>query len=348
MRRVIEENERAKRSYVFYLEQAKGLDQKSTDKVLAAILKFEQSTNFKPFKRFHIEQASKFKSDLAKARGRTGKPLSHSTVDATLALVRGFFHWLAGQSGYKSRITYSDTEYFRNNRKDARVAHAKRDKEFPTVKAANHAFQAMPDGTEFEKRDKALFAFFMLTGARVGAVASLRLKHIDLFNGRVFQDGRDVNTKFAKTIDTTFYPVDPVYLDCFTSWVTYLREVKLFGPQDALFPKPNMGLAQGGGFAVLGLSRDPYTNGSKLNAIVRNAFASVQLPEYTPHSFRATLAMLGDEVCTNMEQLKAWSMNMGHESLMTTVSSYMPVSRQRQAEIIRGMRNTHDSGTRAH
>jgi integrase len=278
MRKVIEENERVKRAYVFYLEQAEGLDQKSTDKVLAAILKFEKSTKFKPFKRFHIEQASKLKSDLAKAKGQTGKPLSHATVDATLALVRRFFLWLAGQSGYKSRIAYSDTDYFKNNRKDARVAHARRDKEFPTVEAAFHAFQAMPDRSEFEKRDKALFAFFMLTGARVGAVASLRHKHIDLFNGKVYQDARDVNTKFSKTIDTTFYPVDPAYLECFTAWVDYLRTAKLFGPQDALFPKPEMGLAKGGGFAVLGLSRDHYSNGGKLNQIICASLNDPELP----------------------------------------------------------------------
>ncbi|WP_299919707.1 site-specific integrase [uncultured Roseobacter sp.] len=337
MRKTVEANERAKRAYVHYLEQAKGLDEKSTDKVLSALLKFEQSTGFKPFKRFHIEQPAKFKTDLAKAKGRTGNPLSGSTIDATLALVRGFFEWLAGQQGYKSKITYSDTAYFKNSLKAARAAHAKRDKEYPSVEAAYHAFQAMPDGSDFEKRDKALFAFFMLTGARVGAVASLRLKHIDLFHGKVLQDGRDVNTKFSKTIDTTFYPVDPAYLACFTAWVEYLRHEKLFGDQDALFPKPERGFSKGGGFVNLGLSRDPYSNGSKLNAIIRNAFAMVQLPEYTPHSFRTTLAMLGKEMCNDMEQFKAWSMNMGHESMAVTVGSYMPVSRQRQAELIKGM-----------
>lgn len=92
MRKVIEENERMKRNYVFYLEEADGLDDKSTDKVLAAILKFEQSTGFKPFKRFHIEQAAKFKTDLSQAKNQRGQPLSHSTVDATLTLVRKFFH----------------------------------------------------------------------------------------------------------------------------------------------------------------------------------------------------------------------------------------------------------------
>ena len=117
----------------------------------------------------------------------------------------------------------------------------------------------------------------------------MRLKHIDLFNSKVFQDARDVNTKFSKTIDTTFYPVDPAYLECFTAWVDYLRTVKLFGQQDALFPKPEMGSAKGGGFKKMGLSRDHYSNRGKLNQIIRNAFASVQLPEYNPRRKHSAL-----------------------------------------------------------
>jgi integrase/recombinase XerD len=59
-----------------------------------------------------------------------------------------------------------------------------------------------------QRRDKALFAFLMLTGARDGAIASFRLKHIDLVQACVHQDARDVKTKFAKTFTTTFFPVD--------------------------------------------------------------------------------------------------------------------------------------------
>jgi integrase len=229
--------------------------------------------------------------------------------------------------------------YFRNSLKKARIAHTRREKAYPSMEAAFHAFQAMPGRTELERRDKAIFAFFMLTGARVGAVASLRLKHIDLFHGRVFQDGRDVKTKFAKSVDTTFFPVDSAYLECFTAWVEYLRTEKLFCPQDALFPKQKTGYVKGKGFAVLDLSRDTYSNGGPLNKIIRNAFAMVQMPEYTPHGFRKTLAMYGVEVCEgNMEKLKAWSMNLAHENMMTTVTSYMPVSRDRRAELIAGMK----------
>ena len=56
---------------------------------------------------------------------------------------------------------------------------------------------------------------------------------------------------------------------------------------------------------------------------------------FTPHSFRKSLAMLGDAKCQSLEARKAWSQNLGHENLATTVNAYMPVSRERQAEIIR-------------
>lgn len=337
MRKIVEENERMKRKYVYYLEQADGLDEKSTDKVLAAILKFEESTDFKPFKRFQIDQAARFKTSLSQAKNRRRQPLSHSTIDATLTLVRKFFHWLAGQTGYKKALTYSDTHYFNNNRKSARIAHTANEKECPSPEAAFHAFQAMPSATEFEKRDKALFAFFMLTGARVGAVASLRIKHIDLFNGRVFQDPRDVNTKAAKQIDTTFFPVDPAYLECFTEWMDFLRVEKFFGLSDAVFPKAEMGLAKTGGFARIGLSRDPFATSTTLNKIIRNAFAMVQLPQYPPHAFRTTLIKMANDRCTTVEEFKAWGMNIGHENMSVTMGSYLPIPKHRKEELIRGL-----------
>ena len=51
----------------------------------------------------------------------------------------------------------------------------------------------------------------------------------------------------------------------FCAWVAYLREVKLFGPEDALFPKAQVGVVEGKGFANMGLARDGFANGAKLN-----------------------------------------------------------------------------------
>src|SRR4051794_33260343 len=100
----------------------------------------------------------------------------------------------------------------------------------------------MPEDDEVARRDEAMFALFMLTGARDGAAASLRLKHVFLEKGRVFQDGREVRTKNAKTIESWFFPVDTMYRTAFEDWVRYLREERLFGPTDALFPKLQMGV----------------------------------------------------------------------------------------------------------
>lgn len=260
-----------------------------------------------------------------------------STIDATLRLVKGFFHWLVSRAGFKRVLTYADVEYFNNTRKAGRVAHTQRAIPYPSMQQAAHAFQAMPFETEFQKRDKALFAFFILTGARDGAVASLKLKHVNVDLGHVFQDAREVKTKAAKTIHCQFFPVGAAYRNCFCAYVTYLREVKLFGPEDALFPKALMGVVEGQGFANLGLAREPFANAAKLNTIIKGAFAAVQMPEYTPHAFRKTLTHYGNEVCKNPEQFKAWSMNLGHESVATTINSYLPVTTERQMELIRSM-----------
>ena len=338
MPKTIPENERQKHRYLEYLKQAKGRDEKTLDKVAAALSQFEAAVGWKDLSRFHREWGERLKKHLEKARNqRTGKPLSISTVDATLAYVKGFILWLADQPGYKSRVRYSDAEYFNNTLKSARAAHARRTIPYPSMEQCFHAFQAMPEGDKFEKRDKALFAFLMLIGGRIGAVATLRLKHINLFDGHVFQDAREVATKNAKDIDSWFLPVDPAYLECFERWVNYLREVELFGDTDPLFPKPKIGV-QDAKFTNLGFQREFYAGTGKLNAIIRTAFSAVQMPEYTPHSLRKTLARYGDQTCQTREQFKAWSMNMGHENEATTVSAYIPVTRERQGELIKALR----------
>lgn len=336
-RKCNEENERIKRGYLTYLREAKRADLTTVTKAADAVLRFERDTGFKSFKAFRLKQAIDFKQRLqAERNARTGETLSKATVDGVLRAVKAFFLWLAGQPGYKSRLSYSDAEYFNLNAKDVRIAHAEREVPFPTMDQCRHAFSLMPEATDIERRNKALFAFLMLTGARDGAIASLRLKRIDLADFCVHQDARDVRTKFAKTFTTSFFPVDPAYLSCFVAWVTYLRQDLLFGHEDALFPKPRMGLVDGK-FAVVGLSRDTYASAEKLRDVIKAAFVASGLSPYGPHSFRKTLGLHGNSLCRTPEQFKAWSLNLGHESISTTLRAYCPVSPTRQAELIRGL-----------
>ena len=90
-------NERMKRHYFAYLREAKGHSEQTVDAAAKAIARYEAYTGYKDFKLFHIEQARAFKRDLASQRGQSGEPLSKATLYATLATLKHFFVWLAGQ-----------------------------------------------------------------------------------------------------------------------------------------------------------------------------------------------------------------------------------------------------------
>lgn len=194
----------------------------------------------------------------------------------------------------------------------------------------------MATQTEVQRRDKAIFALVMITGARGSAVASLRLKHVNLVDGFVYQDGREVDTKASKTIMTFFFPMHPDYLAYFTEWMSYLRDEKFFGAEDALFPKPEQRTVDGK-FAYDNLSRNPYANSAHVNAVFRSAFAQVQLHPYTPHSIRKTLVQKMSDRNLPLDIQKAWSQNLGHEKFITTVSSYLFVSCRQQGKLIRAL-----------
>jgi len=46
---------------------------------------------------------------------------------------------------------------------------------------------------------------------------------VDLAAGSVFQDAREVNTKFSKSFTTYFFPVGSEVRQIFDAWINYLR-----------------------------------------------------------------------------------------------------------------------------
>src|ERR1700730_15986465 len=236
-------NERIKREYIDFLRQAMGRSEASLDSVAAALHRFECYTKFRDFRDFRIEQAKAFKARLAmECSARTGEKLSAATVCSTLGALKAFFRGLAGQRGYRSRIDTSDAEYFNPPANQARVAAAHRQQRIPTVEQIRHVLKAMPAKTNIEKRDRAVIAFTLLTGARDGAIASLKLKHVDILAGEVRQDAREVATKRAKTFPTFFFPVGDDIRAIVTDWVDFLRREKLWGDDDPLFPATEIGI----------------------------------------------------------------------------------------------------------
>ncbi len=331
-------NDRIKHKYLRYLKEADGKSEASVDAVAAALSQFQESTNGKDFRKFHKEQAVAFKRSLCnQLNAKTGKPLSKSTVNSTLRIMRAFFHWLAREPGYKSAIDYSDEHYFNLSTKEIEVARATRPKRIPTLEQMHHVLTVMPADTPMERRDRALVALAMLTGARVGALRTLKLKHIDLAEGMIDQDGREVATKRSKTIRTWFFPVGGEALDIVTEWVIWLRDDELYGPDDELFPKTRLARDNEGYFRAVGLARDGWSNSQPIRKIFKSAFERAQLEPVNPHSVRDMLAQLGLRLTSTNEAYKAWSMNFGHANMLTTLTSYGEIPEHRRAEIIRGL-----------
>jgi integrase/recombinase XerD len=345
MKKYNPENERIKHWYIGYLREAKRQSEASLDAVAKALSRFETFTTYRGFKDFHINQAVAFKRSLAadQVNRRTGEPLSKATLYATLNAVRNFFHWLAGQPGFKSRLSYSDADYFNLSEKETRIATAHRERPVPTLEQIKCVLRTMPANSEIERRDRALVAFTILTGMRDRAIASLKLKHIDLREGLVEQDSRDVMTKASKTFTTWFFPVGDEPHRLVVDWVEYLRKEKLWGLNDPLFPRTKVEQNANREFAVAGLEREHWSSAAPIRAIFAAAFVSAGLPYYHPHSFRKTLVRLGENICRTPEEFKAWSQNLGHEHVLTTFTSYGGVSRHRQAEIMRDLRNPQKS-----
>jgi integrase/recombinase XerC len=332
-------NERIKRRYFAYLKEAKRHSEPTVDAVAKALDRFEVDTKHRDFKAFHFEQAVAFKKHLAEQRSQqSGEKLSKATLHATLAHLKRFFQWLAGQPGYKSRLQYSDADYFNLSDKDMRVATAHREQPAPTLEQVKHVITTMPANTDIERRNRALIAFALLTGARDSAIASMKLKHIDLHAGSVHQDAREVRTKYSKTFTTFFFPVGDEIREIVAEWITYLREEQLWGNNDPLFPATRIAVGTSSRqFEAAGLERKHWSSAAPIRVIFRNAFASAGLPYFNPHSFRKTLVALGEVLCQTPEQFKAWSQNLGHEGVLTTFYSYGEVGNRRQGEIIKSL-----------
>src|SRR5262249_10880280 len=155
------------------------------------------------------------------------------------------------------------------------------------------------------------------TGIRDAALASLKIKHIDLKNSSVNQDPREVKTKNSKAITVTFFPVGGAAAAIVADWIEFLVGERLWGPDDPLFPATCIQQGPDFLFRRAGVSRNHWSNAGPIRKIFKQAFTNAGLPAFNPHSFRNALTMLGQQICKTPEDFKAWSQNLGHEQVLT-------------------------------
>lgn len=333
-------NERIKRDYCRWQREAKGKSEVTVDALRKALSRFEDHTGSKDLGTFNREQAIAFKRRLAVTENvRTGEIISVATQTATLNALKEFFAWLAWQAGFKSKIHVPDIEYLSPSNKDAAAAKAAKLRDFPSLEQIQAVIKAMPTETVIDRRNRALIAFTILTGMRDQAMASLSLRHVDLTKTPplVRQEPGSVATKFSKAINTYFLPVGEDFKGIVAEWITELRTECLFAPRDPLFPKTHVAQDNDPTFRVQGIEPVHWATTSPIRTIFKTAFARAGLPYFSPHSFRHTLVHHMEVVCRTPEQIKAWSQNLGHEHVATTLTSYGRIDPHRQGEVIGGI-----------
>jgi len=327
-------NERLKKQYEDLLLHDDYREQRTADAVWKAINLFEHYTGRRDFAAVDTEQAKGFKRWLVKQENSNGELLSLSTVRSTLKILRDFFGWLAIHPQYIRKVDGRAASYLRLSNNAERAGRATKERPAPNIKDVHKVLEAMPHGTEIERRDRAVIAFMALTGVRDAALISLKMKDVDRAKKEVWQDPKHVKTKNRKAISTFFMPFDPLWQDIVMEWLDYAGRELGFQPDDPIFPKQAVTCDPTTlQFAVTGLSREHWANATPVRQIFRDGFTLVGLPYYNPHSFRKMLIIWAMEYCSQME-FKAISQNIGHEHAITSYNSYGVLNDYKRRNVI--------------
>lgn len=340
MRNYTPKNERIKHEYYSYLKHAKQRAGSTINGIRKAIQRYEDYTGRKDFSTFNKEQAMGFVRHLAKQKTAKGdKPLGTPTKLTTLNALKEFFTFLAMQEGYKRKIRLTDIEYLSLTEKEERAARAPKVKKYPSLDQIRQALSAMPDKTVIDRRNRALVALTALTAMRVKALTTLRLKHVLLDKDPVLIDQRpdQVETKFSKAIFSYLLPVGDDLQDIFLAWIRELRGDLGYDDEAPVFPQTRRTHDENMAFQADGLEPLCWSTTAPVREIFKQAFEGAGLPYYHPHSFRHTLAHLMSQYCRTFEDLKAWSQNLGHETIQITAASYHKIDPERQGEILKGL-----------
>ena len=151
----------------------------------------------------------------------------------------------------------------------------------------------------------------------------------------VMQEPREVNTKASKRIDTFLIPVSDTIETVFMDWIDHYDSVLMYGSEDPLFPNTLMGHDNKRQFRAIGLRRNHWETAGPLRDKYKAAFEAAGLPSYNPHSFRNMLVAEMYQRGLSVAEFKAGSQNLGHESALTTLTSYGKIPLEEQGRLIR-------------
>ena len=321
------------------LRHGKGFHPKTIDDILRHIWQFEEHLGSVDFRSVTLRMIEEFKDKLISRASKSGKEgLSASTIVHTFGNLKAFFSWLSNQEGYRRAITAQLYNHFNSPRYLIELAGAAAPKFVPSADQLRAMLEVMPASAPAQRRDRAIVAALFLFGVRDGALISLRLKHVDIDRKQVFQDAREVKTKFSKTSFVDWFPVGADIERIVVEWI---EELRAMGAEDdaPLFPTTPFKPWIGGHSIEL----EFLTTAAPARRVLRKAAAAAGVPYFKPHAIRSTVAKLFDEWASSLRDMKALSQNLGHEQMSTTSKYYGDVDPEVKRELFHKMRQKQQS-----
>lgn len=311
-------NELMKRKYFSYLKDARGQAEASIRMAEGAILRYEEFAHKEDFGRFNIEKAKAFKKWLLATK------LALASKASCLRQLSNFFVWLAGQSGYKSKVSYTDIEYLKLSNAEERLINNPAPRNFPPLEYVLKLVDSIKPKAEVDLRDRALIAFACLTGMRDSAIASLPMGCFDENKLMVNQaPACGVKTKFTKQINSRVFRFADGLLKSVLDWQKHLKG-RGFGAADPLFPrsKQEQGKDTISFEAATAVEARFWHGAGRIREIFKRRASAAGLPYFPPHTYRHLAVTLALKKAKSGEEIKAISQNFGHEHVPTTLSVY--------------------------
>jgi len=322
-------NERLKLAWIEELEVQKA--DSTIDQKLAALAGYEAATKWADFEKFSREHVNAYLETVRSLSVTT------RTKAAKVRHVKDFFKWMVMDERLKPKQARKPLLALRLTDKEQRAGRASNMVKFATVEQIIATITAMPKTNAVERRNRALLAFTLLSGARDGAIISMTVGHVRQAEREVIQHPDTTNTKASKHILTWFYPVGDFIESEVADYIGYLKDGLGFTDNDPLFPATQNGHDENDRFTPNGLTQRHWSTAQPMRNIFREAFKGNGMQYYNPHSFRNTLTALSYQLKLDPMSMKAWSQNMGHEHLDTTYNSYGQLSPNAQREAMLGL-----------
>jgi site-specific recombinase XerC len=330
-------NQRWLYGYRIFLENHEEFDVTTVDDHLRAISRMSAHLNHKPFEVITIADAGDFKNQLRQLRDLEEGGLSRSTVSHTLDRCRAFYTWLTRRPNIE--VDPDLPGYFSLSRKECAAESSMVKGTSLNFDQAVRMFSGMTGSNPVEERNRAIVAMFIVTGIRIGALITLRGKHVNTVTRWINQDPREVDTKLGTHIRTYCLDLGFGLLDAIAVWARW-RGSNGFGDDEPFFLpdryiQPNsigLGFRPAGGEAARG-----WTSEDPVQRIIKDAASVSGITDgsISSHDFRKVLhPFLSKRGAMLIVEEVALQLNFGHTPVETIRKHYASMQDSEREEIL--------------